>query len=148
MKAIYSVLVLSLFCTQLCVAQNKLFNKYADMEGVSSVYISKSMFQMIPDFKDANLDIKDLKEKIESLQILSTQKEEISAQMKKEFTYEYEELMRIKDGDTRTTFYVHKKGNTIKELIMIADGTGSFTVIRLLGSFTVQDVQRITKRFD
>ncbi len=32
----------------LCQAQKNLFNKYGDMKGVSSVYISKAMIKRIP----------------------------------------------------------------------------------------------------
>lgn len=32
----------------LCQAQKNLFNKYGDMKGVSSVYISKAMIETIP----------------------------------------------------------------------------------------------------
>ena len=41
-------LILFLCCTSLCFAQDKLFEKYADMDNVTSVFISKKMFDMIP----------------------------------------------------------------------------------------------------
>ncbi|MDR1981057.1 MAG: DUF4252 domain-containing protein [Tannerellaceae bacterium] len=152
MKTIRIVLFLSLFCAQLSVAQNHLFDKYADMDSVTSVYISKGMFQMIPKVKDIGLDLMNLTGKIESLQILSTQQKELSEQMRKEFSqlinHEYEELMRIKDGHTRATFYVDKKGDLIKELLMLANVEGGFTIIRLLGNFTLQDIQNMTTDLD
>ena len=39
-------LILFLCCTSLCFAQDKLFEKYADMDNVTSVFISKKMFDM------------------------------------------------------------------------------------------------------
>ena len=46
LKQLYTILLLC--CVNICFAQNKLFDKYADMDDVTSVYISKKMFQMMP----------------------------------------------------------------------------------------------------
>ena len=48
MKLKNTFLILFLCCTSLCFAQDKLFEKYADMDNVTSVFISKKMFDMIP----------------------------------------------------------------------------------------------------
>lgn len=56
--------------------------------------------------------------------------------------------MRVKDGKTHATFYVKQKGDLISELIMLADADNSFNVIQLLGSFTLQDIQEITKEMN
>ena len=45
LKQLYTILLLC--CVNICFAQNKLFDKYADMDDVTSVYISKKMFQMM-----------------------------------------------------------------------------------------------------
>ena len=42
------LLGLLLCCASLSFAQDKWFSKYADMEDVTTVYISKKMFQMMP----------------------------------------------------------------------------------------------------
>ena len=39
LKQLYTILLLC--CVNICFAQNKLFDKYADMDDVTSVYISK-----------------------------------------------------------------------------------------------------------
>ena len=58
----------------------------------------------------------------------------------------HEELMRVKDDDTRANFYVLQEGELIKELIMLADtDSDEFTVIQLRGNFTLNDIQEITK---
>ena len=48
MRHKYLYLLLLLCCVNIGFAQNKLFDKYADMDDVTSVYISKKMFQMMP----------------------------------------------------------------------------------------------------
>ena len=62
---------------------------------------------------------------------------------------DHEELMRVKDGKTKANFYVKQQGELIQELIMIADmDDGSFSVMQLLGRFTLQDVQEITSEIN
>lgn len=148
MKTKYIFLLLGLFCTSICFAQDKLFEKYAESDSVTSVYISKTMFRMMPNVQTAGLNLMNIKGKIESLQILSTESVRKKELIKNDFTRlvrnQYEELMRIKDEGTRATFYARKKGDLITDLLMIADTDDGFYVIQLLGKFTLQDIQAIT----
>jgi len=154
MKAKYVVIVtLCLLCTHTGFAQSsKLFDKYADMDNVTSVYISKAMFQMMPTVGDVGLNLMNMKGKIESLQLVSTERMDQIPNMRKEFTQlvnsQHEELMRVRDGKARATFYATMKGEQVKDLLMLADTDSSFTVIQLLGNFTLQDIQDIAKDMD
>ncbi|MDR1160760.1 MAG: DUF4252 domain-containing protein [Tannerellaceae bacterium] len=149
MKIRLILMALCLFCTIVAAAQDKLFDKYADMDSVTSVYISKAMFQMMPAIENIGLNLMNMKGKIESLQLISTERTDQIPQMRKEFTQlinkQHQELMRVRDGKTRTTFYADMNGEQVKNLLMLADTDSSFTAIRLIGNFTLQDVQEITK---
>ena len=140
---------LCLLCANIGFAQNKLFEKYADMDGVTSIYISKAMFQMMPNMTSTvrGIDLEDMKGKIESLQLVSTEKKDKVDQMKKEFaqliTNQHEELMRVKEDDTNIRIYSLMRGDLVKELIMLIEEDDSFTAILLNGSFTLKDVQSI-----
>ena len=114
LKQLYTILLLC--CVNICFAQNKLFDKYADMDDVTSVYISKKMFQMMPVMETAGLNLANLKGKIESLQILTTQKADLRERMRGEFKADMDD--------------------------------GSFSVMQLLGRFTLQDVQEITSEIN
>ena len=153
MKTKNILLILFLCCTSICFAQNKLFDKYSEIDNVTSVYISKAMFQMMPKIETNGLNLMNLKGKIESLQILTTQKADLRERMRGEFKAligkDHEELMRVKDGKTKANFYVKQQGELIQELIMIADmDDGGFSVMQLLGRFTLQDVQEITSEIN
>jgi hypothetical protein len=137
-------------CANTGFAQDKLFDKYAEMEGVTSVHISKAMFQMMPAIQDVGMNLMNMKGKMESLQLVSTEKRDRADQMRKEFTQlvnsKHQELMRVKDGKSRVTFYANMNGDQIKDLLMLADTDSTFTVIQLLGNFTLQDIQEITQQ--
>ena len=145
-------LILFLCCTSLCFAQDRLFEKYADMDNVTSVFISKKMFEMMPNIESGGLDLMNLKGKINNLQILTSEKREIRDQMRKEFSSliskSHEELMRVKDNDTRASFYIVQNGDLIKEMIMLADTDSDYVVIRITGKFTLEDIQEVAKSFE
>jgi hypothetical protein len=119
------------------------------MENVTSVYISKAMFDMMPMIGDIGLSMTNMKGKVESLQLVSTERADQIPQMRKEFTQlvdkNHQELMRVRGGKTRATFYADMKGDQIKNLLMLSDTDSSFTVIQLLGNFSVKDIQDIAK---
>ncbi|MDR3261821.1 MAG: DUF4252 domain-containing protein [Tannerella sp.] len=150
MKTKYVLIILCLICTKTGFAQEKLFEKYADMDNVTSVYISKAMFQMMPVIGDVGMNLMNMKGKIESLQLITTEKEDKIPQMRKDFSQlinsRHQELMRVRDGKTRITFYTDMKGEQIKDLLMLADTDSSFTVIQLIGNFTLKDIQEITRQ--
>jgi hypothetical protein len=149
MKTKHILIALCLLCTTAAVAQDKLFDKYAEMDNVTSVYISKAMFQMMPVIENVGLNLMNMKGKIESLQLISTERADQIPQMRKEFSQlinkQHKELMRVKDGKTRATFYADLEGEQVKNLLMLADTDSSFTVIRLVGNFSLRDIQEITK---
>lgn len=155
MKIKYLIItLLCLTCTQFSFAQNsnKLFDKYADMDNVTSVYISKAMFKMMPTMETAGLNLVNMKGKVESLQVLTTQRKDLTTKMRDEFSHlvtkQHSELMRVRDGKTKATFYAIMQGDLVKDMVMLADTDEGFTVIQLLGNFTLQDIQEITKKMD
>ena len=147
MQTKYFLIILCLFCTSTGFAQSKLFDKYADMDDVTSVYISKAMFQMMPQIEKVGINLMNMKGKIESLQLVSTEKQDKITQMKKDFvqlvTSKHQELMRVKDGNSRVNFYSDMQGDRIKELIMLVESDNNYTAIRLVGDFSIKDIQEI-----
>lgn len=153
MKTRNSLLVLFLLCSTLCFAQDKLFEKYADKDNVTSIYISKSMFQMMPDnMRAGGLDLGNLKGKIHNLQILTSENKEVKEQMKADFDAvvgkDHELLMKVKSDDTRASFFVKQKGEKISELIMLTDDEEDYVVMRLTGDFTIQDIRQIAEEVE
>ena len=71
--------------------------------------------------------------------------------MRKEFSSliskSHEELMRVKDNDTRASFYIVQNGELINEMIMLADTDSDYVVIRITGKFTLEDIQEVAKSF-
>ncbi len=147
-KTIFVILLV--WCSCITFAQNKIFDKYADTKGVTSVYISKTMLQMMPNMKTQGIDIGHIAGQLESVNILTTETPSISKSMRYDMANfdrnkEYEQLMRVKDITTQSVFYIKKRQNKVHELIMFVDEPGEFVIIQITGNLTLQDIQNITK---
>jgi hypothetical protein len=111
-----------------------LFDKYENMDEVTSVVFTKKVFRMLAELK-LDLDdpeaqeMMDMAANITGLKVLTTGDAGVSAKMKADVesylkSASLEELMRIKDGDQTVNFYVKegKDDNHVKELLMFVSG--------------------------
>ncbi|MDR2825054.1 MAG: DUF4252 domain-containing protein [Prevotellaceae bacterium] len=133
-------------------AQDEMFKEFGDNKDITVVYISKALLGLAGGMVfDGSADIKSLANKLSMLEIYSSEQPEAVKQMRKvaekllKDNSELEILMKTKNGDQLVTFVAKKgKDGKIKELLMIADEQDEFSIIRLLGSFTMKDVEKIT----
>ena len=153
MKRIYIFSLLLTLSTFICQAQQSFFDKYAEMDGVSSVYITKSMLKMFPSMsgKINGVDVGNLASKLENIQILSADEPNIIEQLRKDTKHistknGYDELLRVRDdGDKTTIYFKEKKKNS--EFILITDEGNEFTIISIVGNdISLKDIQDMTNR--
>lgn len=149
MKTMKFVLVCMLLLSPvLSQAQKNLFNKYNDMKGVSSVYISKAMMELNPNLFMKDFYIGKVAERLNSVQVLSTRDKKIREDMAKDIrslvqSSKYELLMKQKGTVSGSEVYVNRKGSKIKELIMVMDGTSSFKFVYMDGDMTPDDIKKL-----
>lgn len=152
MKRIYIFSLLLTLSTLFCQAQQSFFDKYAEMDEVTSVYITKSMLKMFPSMSGTvnGVDVGNLANKLENIQILSADDSNIIEQLRKETKYintknGYEELMRVRDdGDKTTIYFKERKKNS--EFILMTDEGDEFTIISIIGDLTLKDIQEMTNK--
>ena len=147
------VLMLALTASGL-FAQKNPFEKFTDMEGVTSVYISKSMMSLMPKNMNmdlGNVDVSNFISKLSSILILTSENQPVAKEMvslanKRIRDDQYELLMRIKsDENERVNFYMKGKPENIREMLMIVEDEGGESVImQFLGDFTLDDAKQIT----
>lgn len=144
MKLVGLMLLVPLFCQ----AQKSLFNTYSDMKGVSSVYISKAMIEMNSNLFTKDVYIGKVSGKLDGVQIISTMDNNIKKNMRKDIqslvhSSKYELLMKQKGIVSSSEFYVSRKGDKVRELIMVIDGAASLKFVYLEGEMTLKDIQNI-----
>lgn len=131
---------------QSTIEARKFFEANAKDEGVTSVYISKSLISMIPNTSTKGLDIYRLSSKINYIYILSTDNpkatERLSDKVKSAFANSnYEQLFDVNSADESSAIYYRKGKNGENEYIIVSRDAAEFTVILIAGTITPADVQ-------
>jgi len=117
-------------------AQSSIFDKFEDMDDVSSVIVSKEAFKMLAKFKGGGEEGQEYLEMVQNLnsfKVFTTEKPEIAKQMNEVMrsylkSSKLTELMRVKDDDTNVKIYVRqgKDEDHVSELLMFVSGVGKY----------------------
>lgn len=111
-----------------------LFDKYEDLDDVTSVVVSKKAFELLAkmdievDDPEAQ-DFMDIATSVSSLKVFTTDNQSIGADMKASVSKYLKsssltELMRVKDKDANVKFYIKegKDSDHVSELLMFVTG--------------------------
>lgn len=150
MKRTYIIALLTVLCSVCCYGQQSFFDKYAEMDGVTSVYITKSMLSLFPKGQTNinGIHIGDIASRLDNIQILSSDKQSIIDKLRKETSdintrNGYEELMRVREDGEKTTIYFKDGKKDKKEFVLLVDEKDEFTIISIVGDLTLQEIQGI-----
>lgn len=127
------------------------FDIVMNMKGVSVVYISKAMLGMMPNMGNMpGINIGNVAGKLESMYVISAESKSSAESLNKATTKllsngTYETLMMVKDDDSLVNFYLKKGEKSNSEILMVTKESDEVTIIRFIGSFTLQDIQNLTK---
>ncbi|MDF2553015.1 MAG: hypothetical protein K0R36_3691 [Chryseobacterium sp.] len=138
---------------------DQLFDKYQEVEGVTSIKIAKPMFGMLSNLNiaDSELDqIKPLLAKINGLKVLITEDSDNAknliniSQLNKEITsylknMNYNEIMSVNNGESKIKFLSSEAKDGILEdiLLRIDSGGGENILVMLDGKLSMDDVNKI-----
>ena len=153
MKRIYILAILATVFSLFAQAQQSFFDKYAEMEGVTSVYISKSMLSLLPSVDSTvnGIHIGNIASRLDNIQILSCEESDAANQLRKETSHinpknGYEELMRVRENGEKTTIYFKDKKGQKKEFVLLVDEKDEFTIISIVGDLTLQEIQGMIQK--
>ncbi|WP_394971422.1 DUF4252 domain-containing protein [uncultured Croceitalea sp.] len=129
-----SILILLIAILPLSGFSQSLFDKYEDLEDVTTVVVSKKAFELLAkmdievDDKEAK-DFMDIATSVTGLKVFTTDNKSIGVDMKNSVTKylsgnRMEELMRVKDKDANIKFYIKegKDDDHVRELLMFMTG--------------------------
>ena len=152
-----SVLVLLFLIGAMVNAQNpaidKLFDKYGETEGFTTVIIKGKLFDMIScleDDEEVDPEI-EFMSKLTSIRILAMDEcekpeginfyDEVMATLDDSG---YEELLLVKEKDQDVKFLVKEKDGIISELLLVVGGEDN-ALISILGDIDIKQAHRIAK---
>lgn len=139
------------------------FDKFEGKEGVSSVNVSKKMFEMMSKVK---VDAKDkemqqyltLLKKLDNLKVLTTTSAKIANEMETSVasylkSNPLEELMRANSDGKNVKIYVKSAGSStvVKELLMFMESSSKDTpsvLLSLTGEFDLDEISALTERLN
>ena len=145
------------------IAQNapvdKLFDKYAEQDGFTTVYITKYMFQMFKNTEGMNSDEADefanVLGKLNSIKILAVEDasklekginfyDEIMKELPRE---KYNELMVVKNSESDVIFLAREEKGKIVELLLIVSGedTSDNVLISIQGEIDLKNIARLSQ---
>ena len=133
-------------------AQVKAFEKYADTKNVTYVYISKFMLRMV-DASSApsvpGVNTQSLMKKLDGIQIINSDNKNAIARLKTDAQNivkqsKYELLMQVDEDGDKVRIY-HSEGKQQSVVVMMADEEDEYTVIVFSGTFTMEDVMKMTQ---
>ena len=128
------ILILMIAVLPIAGFSQSLFDKYEDLDDVTSVIVSKKAFELLAkmdievDDPEAQ-DFMDIATSVNSLKVFTTDNESIGADMKASVNKYLKnasltELMRVKDKDANVKFYIKegKDSDHVSELLMFVTG--------------------------
>lgn len=156
------LIALVLFIPVLVMAQDgspidKLFNKYANKDGFTTVNISGKLLSFASKFDESKSNESAMLEKISGIRILSVENKELNQGLNfykeleaDEFfrNHNYEVLMEVTDKDEVVRFYGRsgEKGK-LSELLLVVGGNDN-TLISIRGVIDPDDIGKITGSLD
>ena len=132
----------------------KYFDKYADDERFSTVYISPAMFKMAADMDEGDMDseTKELLSKLEGVRILTAEDIDGTKFFKEAIstidTDQYEVFMEVRDGKENVKFLTRRDEDSIEEILMLVGEPDEFVMISFVGSVGPEDLSKIGKTFN
>lgn len=135
----------------------RLYNKYSDMDGVSAVYISPTMFKLMGQLPDINvetaggkkMDMAPIVRSFSGFYMLSFEKKsEVSAELYKEVTAmvnkgSFELLMEVKDSGSTIRMYTLGDDKVVNSFVCIINEEDQTMFFSLEGSMNRSDVEKL-----
>ncbi len=147
-KLIIALLIFSMTCS----AQADFIKEFSKRDNMTSVVISKKMFQLVSSVPDLEINLEGMTDKIEGLYVLTTgdatNMKDLKAEMSKTVDSGYELLMTVKDDGDDINMYIKQEGELIKEFLMLIEEQSDCTLISIDGSFTMDEIVKMSQSFD
>lgn len=142
--------MLTLSCNMI-FAQDALFKRYSNTNGVSTVYISKALLGMMPKMDAGNKDISKIAGKLDRLQILSCERPSLIQGIKNSAIayynkYKYSEMMNVNENGELTLIYGKSYSHGKNEFVLLSIEKDEINIINIYGNVTLNDIKQIANQ--
>jgi hypothetical protein len=161
------ILLIALVAAPILSYGQSIFDKLEDMDGVSSVIVSKEAFEILSKFNAESLqdneamEVFQMVQELDELKVFSTDKPDIASKMESMVKSQVKseklvELMRLKEDDSRVWIYVKsgKNKDFVSEVLMFikgidkkTDGMSEAVVVSLTGNIDINKMSKLADTF-
>jgi hypothetical protein len=151
------LIIMVLFCVpSFLIAQNsavdKLFDKYSEKEGFTTVLISQYMFEMFKNIETEDKDFDNMVKGLKSIRILTVDNAKLAPAginfykeiMKDLPVNDYKELMVIKGKGQDVKFLIKEVQGKISELLLVSGGQSN-AFICIQGNIDLKSIAKLSK---
>ena len=148
MKRIFTAIAVMMACLSMH-AQAELFSKYDNTQGVTTVYVSKSMLSIMPQMNTGGVDIGSIAQKLDNIRILTCERPSMIGGIKQNASaiYSrdgYEEVMKLNDSDSHTVIYMKQLSGGTNEFALVNTENNVLRIVNIKGRISLRDIQSIT----
>ena len=157
MKINRIIIVLVMAIAPMVINGQSQFDKFEDMEGVSSVIVSQKAFDLMKTIgAESDDEYLELINNLKSLKVFATESAAIASKMAVEVsnylqTAKLDELMRANDDGNNVKIYIKEGSNAnyVKELFMFVKSNDDETVIvSLTGNIDLKQISKLTEKMN
>jgi hypothetical protein len=161
------ILLIALVAAPIVSYGQSIFDKLEDMDGVSSVIVSKEAFEILSKFNAESLqdneamEVFQMVQDLDELKVFSTDKVDIASKMESMVKSQVKsekltELMRVKEDNSRVWIYVKsgKNSDFVSEVLMFVKGIDKKTngmseavVVSLTGNIDINKLSKLADTF-
>ncbi len=131
---------------------DRLFEKYSNKEGFTSVYISRGMFSLFAEMETDDEEFDKIFKNLREIKIISSSKSgkagdvDFYNEVIKDLPVElYEELMVVREKDQNFRFLMMEENGFVSELLMIAGGSKNNALISIRGEIDLKSIASLSR---
>ena len=135
-------------CAVCAAAQESFIGKLGKADGVTSVYVSKTLLGMMPDMKSDGMNFGAVASKLDNIQILTSETKSGAKTLKNgcrqiiaDGRYEY--LMNVNDNGEQSGIYMKNFPGGTSQYVLLTVEKNETSVIVLTGKLTLQDIKNV-----
>lgn len=137
-------------------AITRFFEKYADDERFTVVYVSPKMFQLVSKIETSDEDwnkMRDIVKDLGGLRVLSADSIPDGVSYYKDAlgkvpTTEYSELLTVRDGKEHVRIWTKDSGDIIEELLLLVGAPTKFVLLSFTGKIDLNKISELSKTLD
>ena len=162
MKIKKLIIAVALIATPFLMNAQSQFDRFEDLDGVTSVIVNQKAFAMMSKIgAESDDEYLNLIKNIKTLKVFATEDKGVAKQMETEvksylLKANLEELMRVKDGNSNVKIYVKEGQNAdyVKELFMFVkdggdkSGHNQTVIIYLTGNIDLKQISKLTEKMN